>query len=71
MNNLSKLDFTGQPIYIGLDVHKKELGSSLLLTHVVGKAKLFCNPRGNLLGADIVPLPVSSHPSIQISIRGS
>ncbi len=23
MNNLSKLDFTGQHIYVGMDVHRK------------------------------------------------
>lgn len=29
MNNLSKLDFTGQPLYIGLDVHKKSWSVSI------------------------------------------
>lgn len=29
MGNSNKLDFTGQPIYIGLDVHKKSWSVSI------------------------------------------
>jgi len=30
MNKSNKLDFTGQPIYVGLDVHKKSWSVSIL-----------------------------------------
>ena len=30
MNNVSRLDFTGQQIYVGMDVHKKSWSISIL-----------------------------------------
>ena len=30
MNNLSKLDFTGQHLYLGMDVHRKSWSISIL-----------------------------------------
>jgi len=42
MNNLSKLDFTGQHIYIGMDVHKKSWSISILTDHF--EHKTFSQP---------------------------
>ncbi len=42
MNNLSKLDFTGQHLYIGMDVHKKSW-SVCILTHQL-EHKTFSQP---------------------------
>ena len=33
MNKRSKLNFSGQPIYIGLDVHKKSWSVSIFTKH--------------------------------------
>ncbi len=42
MNKRSKLDFSGQPIYIGLDVHKKSWSVSIFTQH--GEYKTFSQP---------------------------
>jgi transposase len=42
MIHRSKLDFTGQPIYIGLDVHKKSWSVSIFTRH--GEYKTFSQP---------------------------
>lgn len=42
MLNRSKLDFAGQPIYIGLDVHKKSWSVSIFTRH--GEYKTFSQP---------------------------
>jgi len=42
MSNPSKLDFTGQPIYVGLDVHKKSWSVSIFTGH--GEYKTFSQP---------------------------
>jgi len=42
MNNVSKLDFTGQQIFIGMDVHKKSWSISILTEHF--EHKTFSQP---------------------------
>jgi len=42
MLNVSRIDFTGQPIYIGLDVHKKSWSVSIYSKH--GEYKTFSQP---------------------------
>ena len=42
MNKRSKLDFSGQPIYIGLDVHKKNWSVSIFTQF--GEYKTFSQP---------------------------
>jgi len=42
MNKSSRLDFTGQPIYIGLDVHKKSWSVSIFSNY--GEYKTFSQP---------------------------
>lgn len=42
MENFSKLDFAGQPIYVGLDVHKKSWSISILTEH--NEHKTFSQP---------------------------
>lgn len=42
MNNLSKLDFTGQHLYIGMDVHKKSWSICILTDHF--EHKVFTQP---------------------------
>jgi len=42
MNNIIKLDFTGQPIYIGIDVHKKRWSICILTDHF--EHKTFSQP---------------------------
>jgi transposase len=42
MNNLSKLDFTGQHLYIGMDVHKKSWSICILTDHF--EHKIFTQP---------------------------
>lgn len=42
MNNLSKLDFTGQKIYVGMDVHKKSWSVSIFTEHF--EHKTFTQP---------------------------
>lgn len=42
MDNISKLDFAGQPVYVGLDVHKKSWSVSILTEH--NEHKTFSQP---------------------------
>jgi len=42
MNHVSKLDFTGQPIYVGLDVHKNSWSVSIYSQHC--EHKTFTQP---------------------------
>lgn len=42
MNNLNKLDFTGQNIYVGMDVHKKSWSVSIFTEHL--EHKTFTQP---------------------------
>jgi len=42
MNNLNKLDFTGQNIYVGIDVHKKSWSVSIFTEHL--EHKTFTQP---------------------------
>jgi transposase len=42
MENINKLDFTGQPIYVGLDVHKKSWSVSILTEN--NEHKTFSQP---------------------------
>jgi transposase len=42
MEYASRVDFTGQPIYIGMDVHKKSWTVSIFLEHL--EHKTFTQP---------------------------
>ena len=37
MNKISKLDFTGQQIYVGMDIHKKSWSISILTDNLENK----------------------------------
>ena len=62
----SKLDFTGQPIYVGLDVHKKSWSVSISTQH--GEYKSFSQPP-EADNAGSLPATAFSRGSVLVGLR--